>query len=552
MRPDRICARSRRRGFRSAFFVCFSLTLGASLPGGAIIRHYAGNGTNYSGGIPGPAASAGLPYPDQLAASPVSGDLFVSSWQQIFRIDAGTRQVSLIAGNGQWCGSPANGPALSLCITQVGGLAFDAAGHLYFSDSYDFRVRRVDLATGKATTVAGNGTSCWKGDGGPALFAELHFPGSLAVDELGRLYIQDTGIVRRVDFSTGKISAFAGDQSAGFGGDGGPATSAQLNGPGALLADQAGHVYIADTGNHRIRRVDLSTGTISTFAGNGSAAASGDGGPALGAGIGPGPMALGPGGELYVSDFFANAVRVIGPDGVIRRGAGAGPVGNNGDDGPADLALLDQPHGLAYSRLGDLFIADYQNHALRDMENLPGFTPTLSATPTPTSTATPTRTASPTASVTRTFTASPTATPSRTITRTATASPTASPTPSVTPTSTISPTHTISPTATATPVPLEALAINAAVPFPNPDPRQLKVDLHGACDRLRLRLYSASQVLVAQSEQPGGLPGWNSLPLDGATRGLPPGLYLGRVDASRADGSVDHKAFRILLLPAPN
>ncbi len=187
-------------------------------------------------------------------------------------------EINTVAGGG-----PDKLPALSAALANPTSVAFDSAGNLFIA-SFHF-VSKVDAGTGIITTVAGNGTFGFSGDGGPATSAQLNAPFGVALDSAGHLYIADSGNqrIRKVDAETGIITTVAGNGSFGFSGDGGPATSAQLKNPFGVAPDSAGHLYIADLGNQRIRKVDTGTGIITTVAGNGSFGFSGDGVPATSA-----------------------------------------------------------------------------------------------------------------------------------------------------------------------------------------------------------------------------------------------------------------------------
>ena len=267
-----------------------------------------------------------------------------------------------IAGNGADGYSGDGGAALAAEIGGISGLAVDAAGNVYFADTWNQRIRMV-AATGVVSTIAGNGVVGEGGDGGPAVSASLLWPAGIAVDANGNLYLSSGSRVRKVS-SSGTISAFAGTATAGYAGDGGAATSARLTEPHGLAVDSAGNVYIADSGNFRIRKVDRN-GIITTIAGNGVAGYSGDGGPAVSASIGYiHALALDAAGNLYFSDPYNHCVRRILTNGTVQTVAGGG-FGNAGDGGPAAAAELKYPYGLAADRLGNIYVADLLNHRVR-------------------------------------------------------------------------------------------------------------------------------------------------------------------------------------------
>ncbi len=227
---------------------------------------------------------------------------------------------------------PTPNPAINLSLVSPNSVVTDSAGNFYLTSQYSvFKVN----ASGVMTLLAGIGRPGSSGDGGPASSAALSVPSGLALDSTGNLYIASGQVIRKVTPS-GAISTFAGAGTYGFSGDGGPAVSAQLFGPANLAFDADGNLYIADTGNARVRKISPG-GTISTFAGNGSSSsATGDGGPAASAGI-PAPygLAFDTSGNLYISDFVSNTIRKVATSGIISTIAGNGTNGFAGDGGPA-------------------------------------------------------------------------------------------------------------------------------------------------------------------------------------------------------------------------
>src|ERR1700682_3475824 len=291
--------------------------------------------------------------------------------------------INTYAGNGGILYSGDGVAATSTTVYQPFGLALDASGNLYIADAGNARIRRVDASSGIITTVAGSGTWGYAGDGGPATAAQLSGPYDVKLDGSGNLYVCDSNNnrIRRVDAVTGIISTVAGTGVAGFGGDGGAATNAQLNTPYGLAIDAAGNIYIADTANNRLRRVDAGTGVITTVAGNGVFAFTGDGGPATAASVSPASVALDSAGNLYVSDTGVVFVASGGPGsggpppnyrvrridavtGIISTVAGTGATFFNGDGIPASNANV-VPSQLAVDSSGNLILIDSADFRVR-------------------------------------------------------------------------------------------------------------------------------------------------------------------------------------------
>jgi sugar lactone lactonase YvrE len=274
------------------------------------------------------------------------------------------------------------GPAAKAELDQPFDVAFDRAGNLYFSDTNNHRVRKVDANTGVITTVAGNGKKGFGGDGGPAAAAALNEPYGLALDAGDNLFIVDrlNYCVRKVDAKTGTISTVAGTGGkSGFGGDGGPATKALLAEPNGIALDGKGKLYVADVAGHRVRAVDLRSGTIQTLAGNGKAASTGDGGPLKAAQLnGPRAVAIGPDGRLFVVERNGHCVRVIDiAKGTIERFAGTGKKGYGGDGGKALAATFDGPKEIDVDRGGNVFVVDTENGAIRRVDAKSGVITTV-------------------------------------------------------------------------------------------------------------------------------------------------------------------------------
>jgi streptogramin lyase len=263
------------------------------------------------------------------------------------------------------------------------GVIFGPDGAMYFCDLDNQRIRRLDLRTRRMTTIAGNGEKGYAGDGGPATAASLNMPHEIQFDARGHLYIaeRDNHVIRKVDGSTGAISTLAGTNVAGFSGDGGPAAKAQLRQPHSIVIDRQGQLLICDIGNQRIRKVDLSTGTIDTYAGTGVAQPPTDGAPVKGTPLnGPRTMVLDEKGDLYLALREGNAIyRIAAATQTLHHVAGTGKQGYTGDGGPARSAELAGPKGLGYGT-GSLFVADTENHVIRKIDLSSGVITTVLGT----------------------------------------------------------------------------------------------------------------------------------------------------------------------------
>ena len=339
------------------------------------ISTVAGNGFSGFSGDGGPATSAALYTPLGIAVGP-DGSLYIADYstQRIRRVRRGI--ITTVAGNGLRGFSGDGGPATSAKLAEPYGVAVAPDGSLYIADRSNNRIRRVD-PDGIITTVAGNGTASFSGDGGPATSATFSFPQGVAVGPDGSLYIvaSSNARIRRVG-PDGIITTVAGGGTAGLG-DGGPATSAQLRPTGVAIGPD-GSLYVADSSNDRIRRVGPD-GIITTVAGNGLRGFSGDGGPATSAQLNNPSygVAAGPDGSLYIADSANNRIRRVDPDGIITTVAGNGTASFSGDGGPATSATLAYPAGIAVGADGTLYVTDNSNRRIRHVGfPLPGFAAT--------------------------------------------------------------------------------------------------------------------------------------------------------------------------------
>ncbi len=296
-----------------------------------------------------------------------TGDLVVTDEgfrdHTVWRIDP-AGNGSLLAGRSRQRGGFADGPsAQESRLYYPRGIAIDGAGNTYVADGRNHRVRKIDLS-GAVTTIAGTGEQGYGGDGGPALAAMLNWPSDVHVGGAGHIYVSESSnhTVRRID-SQGIIETIAGTGSPGYSGDGGPAEQAQLASPRAILVTAAGELFIAETANDRIRKVDVA-GVISTFAGTGTAFARRNGGSAALAQFGyPFGIAADANGNVYVAD--SNQIRKIGSDGMISAVAGTGTYGFSGDGGPAIEAQLGSPGALAVDIAGNLYVGGSDDRVRR-------------------------------------------------------------------------------------------------------------------------------------------------------------------------------------------
>ena len=340
---------------------------------GGIIDTVAGTGVAGYSGDGGPATSAQINKPTGAAVD-ASGNIYIVDTlnNRIRKVDAATGIIQTVAGTGGAGYSGDGGPATSAEIKNPVGVAVDASGNIYIADTENHRIRKVDAATGIIQTVAGTGVGGDSGDGGPATSAQLRKAQGVTVDASGNIYIADTlnQRIRKVDAPTGIIQTVAGTGVAGYSGDGGPATSAQIKNPAVVAVDASGNIYIGDTDNHRIRKVDPATGIIQTVAGTGVAGYSGDGGPATSAQIkNPAVVAVDASGNIYIGDTDNHRIRKVDPaTGIIQTVAGTGVAGYSGDGGLATSAQLKKAQGVTVDASGNIYIADTENYRIRKVD----------------------------------------------------------------------------------------------------------------------------------------------------------------------------------------
>ena len=334
-----------------------------------IINTFAGVGTRglpgAYGGDGGPATNAHLKWPEGAAVDG-SGNLFIAdSGNNRIRKVAVNGIITTVAGTGVGGYSGDGGAATNAALSGPGGVAVDNSGNLFIADTQNNRVRRVGT-NGIIDTFAGTGVAGHSGDGGAATNAEISAPVAVAVDNQGNIFIADSNRIRRVG-PDGVITTAAGTPGGGYSGDGGPATNAALNSPFALTLDGAGNLFIADAGNGCIRRV-ATNGIISTVAGTGATGYSGDDGPAARAELYfPQGVAVDGAGNLFIADTENQRIRKVDTNGLIMTVAGTGATGYSGDGGAAANATFHFPYGLALDRSGNLFITDLWNNCVRAM-----------------------------------------------------------------------------------------------------------------------------------------------------------------------------------------
>ena len=339
-----------------------------------IINTYAGTGTPDSTGDNGLATSAALNTPYGVASDD-AGNVYIADYNnnKIRKIDA-AGVITIIAGTGVAGFSGDGFAATAAEIQNPRGIAVDRVGNVYFSDYGNNRIRKITVATGIITTIAGNadGLPAYYGDGGLADTSHVGFPWGLTVDLVGNVYIADQSNcrVRKIDHTTGIISTIGGTGIAAFGGDGGLATSAKIQYPVGVALDDTGNIYVADYGNNRIRKINTS-GIISTIAGSAVYGFSGDGGPSnLSKLYYPIGITVDAVNNIYIADLNNNRIRMINTAGIINTIAGNGTAAFAGDGMLAVDAEINQPTGVAVDTGGRIFIADKDNNRIRYIHSL--------------------------------------------------------------------------------------------------------------------------------------------------------------------------------------
>jgi len=279
--------------------------------------------------------------------------------------------IQTVAGNGTQGAAGEGGPATAAQTDNPFGVVRGPDGAIWFCEYTGQRVRRIG-ADGRLHTVAGNGKKGYSGDGGPALEATFNLPHEIRFDKQGNLYIVDMAnhVVRKIDQKTQVISTVVGTGKPGYSGDGGPANKAELKQPHSIQFDSSGDLYICDIGNHVVRKVTMSTGTISTFAGTGKPGPTPDGSPIAGTPLnGPRSLDFDAKGNLWLATREGNQVFLLDlKAGKIMHKAGTGKSGFEGNGGPAKLAQLKGPKGIAVDAEGNVWLADTESHSVRRID----------------------------------------------------------------------------------------------------------------------------------------------------------------------------------------
>jgi hypothetical protein len=357
----------------TVIFLWFTCACLQSMAQVNIITTIAGKDTYGFSGDGGPATNAQLKAPYRICPDK-DGNIYIADGLNhcIRKIDAATGIITTVAGTGTPGFSGDGGPATDAQFTVTSALSFDTSENLYVCDGINARVRRISNLGGNITTIAGIGTVGSSGDGGPASAAEFDQPVGIHVDKSLNIYIADWANkrVRKVNGTTGIITTVAGTGSGGFTGDGGPATNATIDGPLQVWLDNNNDLLVADQYNHRVRKVLTATGIITTIAGTGTAGFAGDGGLAKNARLNqPTGLFVDKDNNIYIAEYGNGTVRKIdGATGIITTLAGTGVTGFSGDGGPATNAQM-FCSDVFVDKHGNLIIADYENNRIRKVSS---------------------------------------------------------------------------------------------------------------------------------------------------------------------------------------
>jgi trimeric autotransporter adhesin len=330
------------------------------------VKTVAGGGPNNS-----PASKVSLGIATSIGQD-AAGNIYIASVTLNLVLRVGTDgNVNVVAGNGVAGCSGDGGQAVAAELNGPHGVSVDNSGNIFIADFYNNVIREVVATTGIIETVAGNGKAGYSGDGGQATQAELYGPVGVFVNNSDNIFIADSSnnVIREVMATPGIIETVAGNGKAGYSGDGGKATQAELNRPVGVFVNNSDDIFIVEAGNDRIREVVGSAGVIETVAGNGFLSYSGDGGLATQAQLyNPQGVSLDSSGNLFIADSSNNAIRqVAATTGIIETVAGNGKAGYSGDGGQATQAELQLPSGVFVDSAGNIFIADTQNVVIREV-----------------------------------------------------------------------------------------------------------------------------------------------------------------------------------------
>ena len=336
-----------------------------------VVVTVAGTGIHQTTGDGGPAICAGVLYPTNVATDAV-GNLYITTSNSVRMVSAATGIITTVTGGDGYGDNGDGGPAVNAALKFPYGICIDGSGNIYVSEYSGHCVRKITAATGIITTICGNGTAGYSGDGGPATSAALNTPEGICVDATGNIYIADSknSRIRKITAATGIITTIGGTGSSSYSGDNGPAVNAGIPYPVSVCVDKAGNVYESEANSTvtcRVRKIDGVTGIITTIAGNSSYAYSGDGGLAVNASLfDPTGICVDGVGNVYIEEYDDSRIRKVDAvTGIITTIAGTGTNGYSGDGGAATSARFNNPLGICLDPVGNLYVADNQNLVVR-------------------------------------------------------------------------------------------------------------------------------------------------------------------------------------------
>jgi sugar lactone lactonase YvrE len=352
---------------KSFLLLLLMCCLRSSLAQHPTLTNFAGTGGKGFYGDGGPAVQAELNGPTGIARGPDGALYICDTGNHRIRKVTPEGKITTLAGTGLAGWSGDGGPAIAAKLNEPYEVRFDSAGNIYWVERLSACVRKCDRQTGLLSTVAGSGTPGFSGDGGPAVRAQLNEPHSIGFDKAGALYICDVknNRLRKVDMKTGIISTFAGTGAKEPTPDGSPFATAPFYGPRALDFDNAGNLWLALREGNAVYELELSSETVHHRAGTGKKGFAGNGGPARAATLsGPKGLAVGRNGNIYLADTESHSIRMIGSDGSLRLVAGTGERGD-GPEGDPLKCELSRPHGVFVDKDGSIFIGDTEANRIR-------------------------------------------------------------------------------------------------------------------------------------------------------------------------------------------